>query len=207
MVLAGGLWLLDSYGIAEIDALAVSALFAISGFGLGFIGVRERQTWWALIPAGVLIGIAAVTAWNRLTNAPGEWGAALLLISMGAGFFAVLLTDRTRWWAVIPGGVLATIGVFVGLTTVLPDLPAVGLMLFGFALTFVLLAATPTGRGRMRWPLIPAALLAVVGTVFVVGAAPMFEPFDDYVLPFVLLVGGLVLIWRFAAERRSTPRP
>jgi len=210
MVVAGGLWFVDSYGLLRIDPIWVAALFAVAGLGVGYVGVTDRRAWWASIPAGALLGIAGVVAWTRLTSAPDEWGATLFLVGLGAGFWAVFLTARDRWWAIIPGGVFVTIGVFVGLTTTMPELQAVGVMLFGFALTTGLVAVVPTERGHMRWPLIPAALLAAVAIPFVIQARPVitaYEGIDDYIWPVALLLGGAFLIWRVAAQRRSTPQP
>lgn len=207
MVLAGALWFLDSSGIVEIDPLWAAALFAAAGLGLGYVGLTDRHAWWMTIPAGTLVGIAAVVAWNRLTSMPSEWGAGLLLFCMGAGFWLLLLTDRSRWWAIIPGGILISIGAFVGLTTVMPDLQAVGMLLFGFAATFALVAAVPTDRGRMWWALVPAAILALIASLFAIQVAPLFEPLDDFVLPLVLLLAGIVVLWRVGTQRHPGPRP
>lgn len=79
----------------------------------------------------------------------------------------------------------------------------VALFLFCLALTFALLAILPTEEGRMRWPLIPAGALAVLGGLFAVNAVEVLNALS-YVWPAALIVSGVWLILRASGRR---PRP
>jgi hypothetical protein len=207
MVVAGGLWFVDSYGFVSVDPIVAAVLFAIAGLGLAYVGATDRNAWWSVIAGGTMLGIAGTIAWNRLNpSAPGEWGAALFLAGVAAGLWAAYLLSRDRWWALVAGGIFASIGVFVGLTTTVPVLQGVGVMLAGFAVSIALVALAPTDR-RMRWALLPAVILAAVSVPFLWQAEPMlnaFEGLDDFVWPVVLLVGGALVLWRVGSQRRPT---
>jgi hypothetical protein len=105
-------------------------------------GLLTRNEGW-LIPGGILGGIAL-----------GSWGMQLPLLaevneggifmaSFAAGWAVVVLSSlligKPQWWALIPGGIMAVIGV--------------GLLAGGVALTLLEFA------GKFGWPLI----LIIVG--------------------------------------------
>jgi hypothetical protein len=56
----------------------------------------------------------------------------------------------------------------------------------------VLVAVIPTDQGRMRWALVPGAILLAMGVLFAVG----FETAIGYLWPAALILGGLALLWR-----------
>ncbi|MFC2036816.1 hypothetical protein ACFLYD_02435 [Chloroflexota bacterium] len=103
------LLVLVTLDILRDDAIAVFVLLAIA---LPFLGVflRNRAQWWALIPAyvllviGVMIGLLALGVLNDLLV------AAYVLFAIAIPFFVVYARDRKLWWALIPGGVLAVVG-------------------------------------------------------------------------------------------------
>ncbi|MEW6637635.1 MAG: hypothetical protein AB1425_12585, partial [Actinomycetota bacterium] len=99
-----------------------------------------------------------------------------------------------------------TIALFVGLSAVLSDTAALAVFFSGLALTFALLAVVSTDKGRMRWPIIPAAILGVLGGLFAIGAVELLAALN-YLWPVALIVGGLYLIWRaFGSGRKSGRR-
>jgi hypothetical protein len=105
--------------IGMIIALASSDWFEnfIPGFVLTSIGIPfvlvfllNRKNWWALIPAYVLISIGTLITLEAEQYFPGDLFPALILWTISLPFFVTYLWNRRNWWALIPGGVLATIG-------------------------------------------------------------------------------------------------
>lgn len=203
MVVVGGVLLLDALGALAVGGLIWSVLFGVAALGFAYVFSRSRENWWAAIPAGALLGLAALVAWGELAPASAdEWGGSLFLGTLGAGFWAVYLRSRENWWSIIPGGVLITLALVAGLSPVSGGAAVSAVLFLGLALTFAGLAAVPTDEGRMRWPIIPAVVLGVLGVLMGLGA----EGALDYVWPVVLVGGGLYLILRaLGVNRRPGP--
>ena len=206
MVIAGGLVLLEALGAFAVGGPIWPVLFGAAGVAFVYGFVASRENWWAAIPAGALLGLAALIAWGELAPVSAEdWGASLFLGALGAGFWAVYLRGRERWWAIIPGGALLTLAPITGLSSTVGGMAIPAVFFLGLALTFALLAVLPTGEGRMRWPLIPAGVLGVLGGLFAVGAVEILNALN-YLWPVALIVGGLYLIMRaFGSGRRPKP--
>ncbi|MGH2522891.1 MAG: hypothetical protein ACRDH2_10350, partial [Anaerolineales bacterium] len=73
------------------------------------------------------------------------------------------------------------------------------LFFLGLGLTFMLLAGLPTPQGRMRWPLIPGGILAVMGLLIAIG----FGQGINYIWPVALILVGLYLVARTFGLRRG----
>jgi hypothetical protein len=193
MVIAGGLLLLKALDALEAGGMIWSALLGAAGVGFVYVFSRSREHWWAAIPAGTLLGLATLVAWAEFGPASAyEWGGSFFLGVLGAGFWAVYLRGRENWWAIIPGGALLTLALVAGLSSVVGSMESYGVFFFGLALTFTLLAVLPTDEGRMRWTIIPAVALGVLGALVSIGAGGAL----NYVWPAALVVGGLYLILR-----------
>lgn len=95
--------------------------FLLLGLGLVFmaVGIITREGGW-FIPGGILTGLGAGTALitssfgARLSGDEGGW----FLLVFAAGWFliplmSVIFSDDTHWWALIPGGVIALVGLAV----------------------------------------------------------------------------------------------
>jgi hypothetical protein len=207
LVAAGAVWLVGTLGLVDAHPAWPALLFGLAGGGFAAAWARDRARWWAAIPAGALLGLAGLVAWDAFApSAADEWGASVFLGLLGAGFWAVYLHAHDRWWAIIPGGVLLTLAVFIGLTPVLTGTAVVAPLFFGLALTFALLAILPTGRGHPWWPLVPAGVLAVLGVLFAIEATTILAALE-YAWPVALIAGGLYVIWRASGRGwRRAPR-
>ena len=91
------------------DAVAFYVLIAIA---LPFLAVfyRNRAQWWALIPAYVLAAVAVMIGLTGLGVLEDDLVAGYVLIAIAIPFFVVYARNRTQWWPLIPGGILAIIG-------------------------------------------------------------------------------------------------
>lgn len=83
-------------------------MFAIA-FPFFYVYVRNRENWWALIPAYVMSSIGGLIAFASIM--PGFLVAPYIMFSIALPFFYVYLRDREHWWALIPAGIMSLIGV------------------------------------------------------------------------------------------------
>lgn len=194
LVLLGLLLLLDNLGLLPGGwALVLAVVFALGGLAFVWGYVTEREWWWAAIPGMALVGIAALIAYTSLVpEAAGGVGAGLFFVSLGLGFLLIYARARENWWAVIPGGVMLTLGVVTGLESAVSGLEMGGVFFLGLALTFVAVYLAPNPEGRMTWALIPAAVLAVMGLLILAAAIRLL----GYLWPLALILGGAYLLLR-----------
>lgn len=122
---------LVTLNVLRDEAIAFYVLVAIA---LPFLGVfyRDRAHWWALIPAYVLIVVGVMLGLMGLGLLDDLMVPAFILIAIAIPFFVVYLRDRRLWWALIPGGILAVIGVsFLVAENALEYIGALVLILIG----------------------------------------------------------------------------
>jgi hypothetical protein len=137
LVLAYVLWaiaILIALVTADVlrdEAVAVYVLFAI---GLPFLVVylRDRRQWYFLIPAYVLLVIGTMVGLIGLGVLNDLLVPSYVLLALALPFFVVYAQNRTLWWALIPGGILAVIGLsFLIAEASLVYLGAIALILGG----------------------------------------------------------------------------
>lgn len=185
----GVLYLLQNFGVLRGLDFIWPLLFAVAGLAFLFVFFTNRAHWWALIPGFTLLGLAATAGSQMLlSDFPGEWSGAIFLGAIGLSFWAVYLARRDNWWAIIPGGVLLTLATVAGVSDNLPGVETGGVFFLGLAITFALVFLVT----RMRWALIPAAALAVMGVLLIIG----FENLINFIWPIALILAGLFLIIR-----------
>lgn len=197
----GLLLLLQNLNLFDFVWSAVwTILFAAGAVFFLFIFMSNRnENWWAVIPGFALLGIASLigieTSFPRLGNIVG---GSLFLAQLGVSFWIIYLLNRSRWWAIIPGGVLLTLAVVSGLDEVLPGLETGGVFFLGLAGTFGLVYLRPGTPGRMGWALIPAVVLLVLGILTSLAAA---EALFRYVWPLILIVIGAFMVYKTVRAR------
>jgi len=199
LIVLGGLFLIESLGIARgILPLLFVLLFAVSGIVFLYFYWINRDHWWALIPGFSSLGIGALIGLTTYGPKGVEsLGVVILLGSIGLSFWTIYLVNREHWWSIIPGGVLLSVAMIVGLDAVLEKDDIIGsVFLLGLALTFGLLAVLPTPTGRMKWAWIPAGILFVISLI----AFPIAV--SRYVWPVAIIAIGLWILYR-AMFRRS----
>jgi hypothetical protein len=198
LILGGLLFLLQNLELIVIGNLIWGLLFALGGFIFLSVYLSQREHWWSLIPGFVLLSLAGVVILGYLfPNLEARFGGSLFLAGIGLAFWLIYLTNRSHWWAIIPGGVLFTLVVVSGLDTVMADTG--GLFFLGLGLTFALVAILPTPEGRMRWAFIPAGILSLMGVLLVAAAGEMI----NIVLPAFLILLGIFLVFRTLVPRRE----
>jgi len=190
----GILLLLQNFGIlVGVVALIWSLIFGAGGLVFLYVFLTNRVHWWALIPGFALLSLAALIALDEFFPRVGDaLGGTIFLGGIGLAFWVIYFLNREHWWAVIPGGVMFTVALVAGLDAVFEGLEMGGVVLLGIGLTFGLLSLLPTPQGRMRWALIPAAVLLVMGLLITAATTGILQ----YFWPAALIVVGLYLLFR-----------
>lgn len=93
------------------------AAMLLAGTGLGFLAVflRARSHWWALIPAGLLLGVATIVASVPIVE-PGEGTAVVVLALLAAALVAIAvipIQGRRMLWLLIPAAILGVVAGFL----------------------------------------------------------------------------------------------
>ena len=191
----GVVFLLQNFGVLSgIANLVWVVLFGLGGLAFLWVFITNNEQWWALIPGFTLLGLAGLIGFgDRL----GEWAAALFLAAIGLSFWLIYAVRRDFWWAIIPGGALFSVALLVALSDVMKGEAAVGVFFLGLAATFGLVSQVSTPEGKMKWALIPAAVLAIMGFLFLLTLGGLM----NYVWAVALILGGAFLIWRTLARR------
>ncbi|MBN1485570.1 MAG: hypothetical protein JXA37_12705 [Chloroflexia bacterium] len=145
--------------------------------------LRDREQWWAIIPAGVLASLGATILTSQIPFLD-TFSGFVFLGGMGATFLIVYLFNRQHWWALIPGGILALLAgvVLVG------EIPWIGgalqgtMFLAGLGLGFLLLYFF---RREHWWAIIPGGVLLVLSLL-----PPASEiGWLNNLIPLILFVG------------------
>lgn len=201
LIAAGILVLLQNLGILGGGlALLWALLFGAGGAVFLYVFLTDRAGWWwAVIPGFALLSIGAIIALDRLApRIGGNWDGVLVLGSIALAFWVIYLTNRENWWAVIPGGVLLTTALITGLSA-FAGIETGGVFLMGLGLTFGLLSLIRTPEGRMKWALIPAAVLLIIGMLVTAATVSLL----NYLWPVALILVGLYVIARVLLPRRD----
>jgi len=109
LLVVAGLVTLITLNVLRDEAIATYVLIAIAlPFLLVFL--RNREQWWALIPAYVLTAVGVMVGLTGLGVLDDLLIPAYVMFAIAIPFFVVFARDTKKWWALIPGGVLAVIG-------------------------------------------------------------------------------------------------
>lgn len=194
LLIAGGLVLLQVTGyVIDVSSIFVSMAFAAGGLTLFYFFLRTPScTWWAAIPGSAFLGVASAIFVDAVAPAWLSWLAApSLLAFMGTGFAAVYLSDRHRWWAIIPAGVLYSVALTVAASESggASSVPG-GVMVMGLGATFALVALSGRVESARRWAWIPAAILGTIGVFIYVAAAGGASTFLSVWPAALVVVGG-----------------
>ena len=194
LIVVGILLLLQNLGIlVGIVALIWSLIFGAGGAVFLYVFLTDRTHWWAIIPGFGLLGLAALIALDQFWPRVGDvLGGTIFLGGIGLAFWVIYFLNREHWWAVIPGGVMFTVALIAGLDSLFEGAEMGGVLFLGLGLTFGLLSLLPTPQGRMKWALIPAAVLLVMGLLITAASTGILE----YLWPAALILVGLYLLFR-----------
>jgi hypothetical protein len=202
LLIAGGvLFLLQSLDIVGHGAgLVVALLFGAGGITFVYLFLRNRAQWWAVIPGFALLGLATLMVAEQVLPGKlgGMVGGPIFLGALGLSFWVIYLNQRDHWWAIIPGGVLLTLAAVASADAISVGMDTGSVFFLGLGATFALLYVLPTPEGRIRWAIIPAAVMLILGVVIAAQQAVALR----YLWPLALILVGLLMVWRTISARR-----
>jgi hypothetical protein len=202
-------WALIPAGVMAFLTLVLFAVDNVPGEWIGsglffilvvvfFLVYLSRRAMWAVIVAYVMfvLGFMPLMA---MTSRP-ELAGIIMFFAIGLPFLFVYFRSPERWWAIIPAGILLTMGI-VTASVLLPGIPGAGydnrlansLIFAGMAGTFAIVWF----RHHKRWGLwfaIVSVLIAIAG-LFIRGA-------NNY-WPLIVVVLGIYMLYN--ALRPRTP--
>jgi hypothetical protein len=197
IILAGILFLLQNLRVFVLPSLFWGVLFAGAGLVFMYFLLENRANWWTAIPGCILIGLAGTIVVSDIPAA-SHLSGSIFLLAIALSFVLVYLVNRSNWWAIIPGGIMVTLAVVAGLPSGddRSGMISGGILFLGMAATFGLLGLLP-GTRLMKWPFIPAAILALIGLLILTTSSHLF----NYIWPVALVLVGLYLLLRSALKR------
>jgi len=181
----------------EFIAIFILSVIAIP-FVVGYISAPSKN-WGMLIPAYVLFAVSGILLISAGTSVSDDLIAPYVLTAIALPFLIGYLRDPAKNVGfLLPAYILLAVGIMVLLILreVLDDLLIPSYVMFAVALPF----AWGYSRNReKKGLLIPAGILALIGTSFLLFSASVVQ----YVVPVLLILAGLGLIIQPAAGGRS----
>jgi hypothetical protein len=190
--------------------LLATLIIAATGVPFLVLYLLDRSRRWAIVTTAVIAVLACgpmVTALMETHSV--ELGGLAFFALISLCFFSLLLFSRKNWWAVIPGGIMASFGASVLVEILVPHQHQPSIIVQGKLLwdpliwvLFLCFAATFAGLWLMRktyptgWAIYPAAgWLALAVLSFIEGPR-----FADFWLVTMLAVTGATLFSALAAR-------
>jgi hypothetical protein len=201
LIILGGLFLLQNTGFLSgtWDDILGAVVLGLGGALLLSLYISRRRSWWLLIPSVILLFLALGNVLEILfPRMSSTFTGLVILAGIGVSFLTVYLSDRNQWWAIIPGGVLISLGITDFLENIsLTGFDTDGVLFIGLGLTFLILTLLPTPSGRIKWGIYPGIPLLVFG---------LFLSFDqghlwNYIWPALVIILGVLLL--FGAFRKK----
>lgn len=221
----------------EVVAPAIMFLFAVC---FSVIAAWSRKNQWAILPAGFFASMGLVLTLEILiqqSEVTGHYLRLQVLIPkmeilipksevtglvfmflLAAPFLVFSILSKKNWWAIIPAGIFASIGLVVMLDTLVPheEYPRIqGMVTWGYY-TWVLFLGLAATFGILwllrktlptRWAIYPALGFLAMAVLFIIEGAR----FSEYWLATTLLVFGVTsllaaLTGKKPATGQQTPR-
>ena len=131
-----------------------------------------NPTRWRILVGGLLILTGVIGMVNAITGIDlGGFAWAVLFVLGGLAFIYVMASDRSKWWAAIPGFTLLGIGALIGLEEIAPrasDQIGGALVLAGIGVSFLVVYLL---NRSFWWAIIP------MGVMFSLVALILLEPY------------------------------
>jgi hypothetical protein len=192
----GGLLAAHSFG-DEVTGPTVLFLFALF---FSVIAAWSRKNRWAIIPAGFFASLGLVTTLEILTPDSEATGLIFMFLS-AATFIAFAILSKKNWWAIIPGGIFASLGLTAMLEILIPheEYPRIqGMLSFDVFIWVLFLGLAATfgalwlGRKTLptNWTKYPAVGFLAMAVLSIIEGAH----FSEYWLETTLLVFGVTLL-------------
>ncbi len=207
LVVGGILLLLTNLNVIHIRIAPILWFIFLGAVGALFTWVfitDREESWWAVIPGITLLSIASLVFLDLLMpRVINVIGGPIVTMGIGLSFLLIYLTKREFWWALIPGGTMATVTVMILLSEFIESGEFLAAFFFlGLASTFGLIYALPSLSGeRQTWAIYPALVMLgmAILMLIIVSASLLWQ-----IWPFALIAIGAYLIYRtFRSQEAS----
>lgn len=186
---------------------AIWGAFVLFCFSLiAFWGYSQDKAPWKVMLGTFLLFLSIIVIVEHMGYLYGDLTGTLVLWSLAAAFLTIFLLKREQWWAIIPGGILFTIGLVVLLESGwYIDQDYYPVILFtGFSLPFWLLYFIRNEKNKLSWAIWPASILLAFAALLL--GKVYFWDFDEFFFPGLLILIGGGLVYR-SLKRDGKPHP
>jgi hypothetical protein len=203
-LIPGGIMLFLALTMLLVDGVGgewVGAAFLLM-FALAFLIVylTNRVRTWALLVAYIfaVISLGPLMSVNRQV---GPYFGSVIFFAVALPFYVVYFRTPENWWAIIPAGVLTSVGVAVtfAISGLITDSTSGGivnaLLMGGIAATFAVLWL----RHHKDWARIVTIVLAILAV-----ASAFFFGYYEIFWPLAFIVGGAYLLYMAFRPKRLT---
>jgi hypothetical protein len=207
LIVGGLLLLLTNFNIIHIRVAPILWFVFLGAVGAVFTWVfatDREEAWWAAIPGITLLSIAFIVFLDLIMpKVTDVVGGPIVTMGIGLSFLLIYLVKQEFWWALIPGGTMATITVMILLSEFIESGEFIAAFFFlGLAATFGLIYALPSLSGeRQTWAIYPALVMLAMAVLMllIVSASLIWQ-----IWPFILIAIGVYLIYRTFQGRKES---
>lgn len=202
IILIGILALLANLDILDgLEEILGSLLFFTVAYLFYRVFKKDKNKIWALIPAVFCAALGVIIFMENFSGFNEDLSGVILFWAGALVFAYFYINDNKKWWAVIPAGVLFTIGSVVIIETynlLLYDLEGTVLFL-GFGLTFIFLYLQRNEENKLQWAIWPGGILSAIALFIYIQSTDWMD--FDFILPAILILVGAYLI--ISASRKK----
>jgi uncharacterized membrane protein HdeD (DUF308 family) len=123
LVALGVLFLVNQF-FPFLTDLIWAAVLAVGGVVVFTVYQKDKERWWLLIPAYALVAVAGLIVLETIFPRAEDLSGAYVMFAIAAPFIYVYLRNNKNWWALIPGGMMAVIGLGLLINSLVTVLPA-----------------------------------------------------------------------------------
>jgi len=193
---------LDLFQIRE--EFLIAGVLAVAGLAFLYTGLEEKRKN-RIFSGAVLLFISALFVLVELDILDSDYIGPVFLWTPGALFLAAYASNHEKnWWAIIPGGILLTVGTaaFLDIGWWFDDDWVPVVIMGGFSLTFAAVYFARAAAGQTAsWALFVSFIFALICMIVISEQLDL----DDFILPVVFITVGLYLIARgYRAQRENS---
>lgn len=190
LVLGGLLALASSSPLLRLlPSFAWLALMFVAGAAVWTVGSRRLAFAQKLL---LYIGTGVFTVATT-----GKFAGAAATGFIGLAFVLVYLDEPRRWWALLPGGVMAANSFVLTVGAFFPRWNSTPLFMLALAGTFTVLYLLPADRGGQSWARFPA--LGAILFTLVTNDPGSQNP--GWLVPLLLLGSGAGILWWLSQQQ------